>query len=515
MGIEYGDLRRLQSLSVQVTPPANGTAGSFIMSLSGSADLFPAWGTSPVERDRQLREFYPTEPWLAGAVSALAARNAAMSWTLEGPPRTCDRIQEMLHISDMGDGWVHMMQRLSTDILTQDNGGFLEVIRDGSGAFMGLAHLDAAMCVRTGNLEYPVVYTDRDYVSHKLRWDQVIDFCDFPSPVETMNGMQMCAVSRVLRISQILRDVAMRKQEKLSGRFAGVMHIVSGISMQMIEDAFKKAEETSNNKGRARYQPPIVAGTLDPTATISKETIELASLPENWNEEEAMKWYIAVLALAFQCEYQDLAPLPGGGLGSSNQSQILHLKAKGRGPELWQKIIEHAFNFRLLPQNVTFRFDEKDYEAEKQEWEARKLRSDTRTQDVQSGVLTVQVARQMMEDDGDLRDEYLQMMQAEDVTQDETVEDEAPEQEGTLSQSTVEDQANAGPPPVRRGGSAQQQVKPGTVPLAPTKQLDASDYYGKQRDRMERQYEEEMAAVLEDVRQRVVKRLRSEVSNGG
>ncbi len=501
MGIDIRDLQRLQTASVQVFPDTNGASGHWLMTLASQADLFPAWGENTQERDRQLRQFYPTEPWLAGAVSALAARNAAMSWTLEGPPRTCARLQEVLHISDMGAGWVHMMQRVAIDLLTQDNGGFLEVIRDGSGALVGLSHLDAARCTRTGIPEYPVVYEDREAGQHKLRWDQVLEFTDMPSPVETMNGVGMCAVSRVLRIAQILRDVHIRKHEKLSGRFSGALHIVSGINMKMIDDAFQKAAETSNNRGRTRYQPPIIAGTLDPTAQVRKETIELASLPEGYNEEEFMKWYIAVLALAFQCEYQDLAPLPGGGLGSSQQSTILHMKAKGRGPELWQKLIEHKLNFYVLPQNVTFRFDEKDYEADNQEWTARKLRSDVRTQDVQSGVLTVQVARQMMEDDGDLKDEYLQLMAAEDVTEDEVVEDDENQQEeDVLDAGMVEDQGNAGPPAPAQPQPAEQMAKA----------LTDADYYGRQRERLEREYEEEMATVLEGVRRKVLARVRAE-----
>lgn len=501
MGIDIRDLQRLQTASVQVFPDSNGSAGHWIMSLASQADLFPAWGTNPVERDKQLREFYATEPWLAGTVSALAARNAALSWTLEGPPRTCNRLQEMLHLSDMGAGWVHMMQRVSIDLLTQDNGAFMEVIRDGEGAIVGLAHLDAARCTRTGSPEYPVVYEDREASQHKMRWDQVLEFTDMPSPVETANGMQLCAVSRVLRIAQILRDVHIRKHEKLSGRFSGALHIVSGINMDMINDAFQKAAETSNNRGRTRYQPPIIAGTLDPTAEVRKETIELASLPEGYSEEEFMKWYIAVLALAFQCEYQDLAPLPGGGLGSSNQSAILHMKAKGRGPELWQKLVEHKLNFYVLPQNVTFRYDEKDYEADRQEWEARKLRSDVRTQDVGSGVLTVQVARQMMEDDGDLKDEYLQLMETEDVTGDETVDDDANQDEAILDASTIEDQGNAGPALAPKPTVNAEQI---------AKALTDADYYGRQRARLEREYEEEMATVLEGVRRKVLARVRAE-----
>jgi hypothetical protein len=308
----------------------------------------------------------------------------------------------------------------------------------------------------------------------------------------------------------VLRDVTIRKQEKVSGRYSGAMHIVSGVNPKMIEDAFNTMSEESNNRGRSRYQPPIIAGTLDPTAQVRKETIELASMPDGWNEEEAMKWYIAVLALCFQCEYQDLAPLPGGGLGSSNQSETLARKAKGRGTALFKKIIEHKLNFYVLPEGITFRFDEKDYEGDKEEWEARKLRSDVRTQDVTSQVITVSVARQMMEDDGDLKDEYLQMMAEEEATPDETISDEGiPQQPADVdAQQTIPDQGGQAPQVAPRQGRPVQ-----TPPVQPqAKQLTADDYYGLQRDRLEKEYEEEMEAVLAGVRRKVLARVRAEVS---
>ncbi|MDP2663733.1 MAG: hypothetical protein Q8R28_23705, partial [Dehalococcoidia bacterium] len=315
--MDSATLAHTLALGVQAFPDADATLGYFVMNLAGIGDTIPAWGVNPVQRDRELRAFYPSEPWLASTVASLAGRNAAFSWTVEGGSRTASAVQDMLHNADYGKGWIRFVHKLSIDLMTQDNGAFIEIIRAGeseSAPVIGIAHLDAGRCTRTGNPFTPVIYTDQQGQVHRLAWYQVVDLTDAPSPVETMNGMQHCAVSRVLLAAQVLRDVLQRDHEKLTGRFAGALHLVSGVNQKMLDDVFARHNAQADKRGLTRYVQPIIAGTLDPNAKIAVETIELSSLPEGYDEEKKLKWYIAVLALGFQVEYQDLAPLPGGGL---------------------------------------------------------------------------------------------------------------------------------------------------------------------------------------------------------
>jgi len=235
-----------------------------------------------------------------------------------------------------------------------------------------------------------------------------------------------------------------------------------------------------------RYQPPVIAGTLDPNAEVKVATIPLADIPASWNSEEERKWFIAVLALGFGCEYQDLAPLPGGNLGSSQQSEILHLKAKGRGPELFQKLITHALNFKILPEAVTFKFDEKDFESERIEATVKQSRAEAIKIYIESGAVTPEVARQMMEDDGDLKHEYLEMMQ-QDMTGDQVSGDEGRQQEVDEGMLPDEDLGES------------------------EKQLKDPAYWERQTRRFEREMEEEAQKLLEDIGERVRKRLTREI----
>jgi hypothetical protein len=520
MSIDISQLKRLDSRSVQVNPPADGSLSNyFVVNVAGAADGMIPWGTSPANRDRQLREFYVTEPWLAGTVASLSARNAAFSWTLEGPPRTCDRIQAMLHASNYGGGWVDFITRLSIDLYTQDNGAFVEIIRDGdspSAAAIGLANLDSSRCQRTGNWETPVVYTDRQGQLHKLQWFQVIDFTDAPSTLETMNGLGFCASSRVLRYSQIMRDIAVYQHERVSGRNPGALYIVSGVSTQAIQDVLRQAAEHSDNKGQARYEIPAVMGTLDPAAAVQLVTILLKSLPDNYDPDNDRKWYIAALALAFGAEYQDLAPLPGTSLGSGAQSQMLHAKAKGKGPELFKKMVTHKLNFYILPQNVQFKFDERDYDALNIEATVRKLRADERAARITSGEITPEVARLIANDDGDLKNEYLDLMATQDTSPEGQVTDEEQENEaaGVPGQPGPTVAPGAAPTPAPGAAPAQPPQAGQVPPELAAKEYDA-EAWDRRRLRREKEYEDELTAILEAVQARVIASVKREVSASG
>jgi hypothetical protein len=141
---------------------------------------------------------------------------------------------------------------------------------------------------------------------------------------------------------------------------------------------------------------------VDPTATLSHVHIDLASLPDNFDEDVSFKWYVAQLAVAFGVDYQEIAPLMTGNLGSSQQSEIMHLKTRGKGPALVMNIFENIINSGLIPGNVKFRFLEQDVRAETEKAEARFNRGKDRSLRIKSGELDPKAARQLAVLDGDL-----------------------------------------------------------------------------------------------------------------
>lgn len=399
--------------------------GSYVLWLAQVADEIPPWGTYIIERDIKLREFWPTEPTLASAMFTTAAMYASFDWSLEGPTGLCNIVRSIIHNSEHGQGWNQLIIKTLLDYWSQDNGTFIEVIRTADSAsapVMQLNHLDAGRCRRTGRWDTPVIYWDMYGAMHLLKWYQVIEMTDMPSPIERMRGYGTCAVSRVLRQAQTAKDIGVYKREKVGGRWHKAIHLVSGVGQKMIEQTMQKQNIESDNQLVSRYSLPIILATTDPSAPVTHQQIDLASLPDNFNFDEEMRWYVIYLALAFGQDPQDYAPLPGGNLGSAQQSKVLAQKAHGKGPRLFMRNLEHLFNFHgIMPRTVTFSFDEQDLSEDTERtmlmWRRAQILSLLTTPGgkgmgqpgapTQEPVLNATTARKLLVKWGDLPEDYL------------------------------------------------------------------------------------------------------------
>lgn len=399
-------------LSPEVAERASPHAHPMILSVAAASQTITPWGVSPKRRDKELRAFWPTEPWLASVVYSVSIRNASFAWEIVGadpskplPKNTAALVKRILNNSDRGQGWKSLLIKTCVDLYSMDNAAFWEIIRRDdrpNSPVINIAHLDSARCQRTGDSEFPVIYTDRKGREHVLRWWQVKTIEEFPSPIEEAFGLQYSAVTRCLLAAEIIQSIAVYKQEKVSGTFSRAIDVVSGITQQNIEDALAMANEQKLNKQIYRYSVPVVIPGVDPTSTLSHVHIDLASLPDNFDEDASLRWYVAQLAAAFGVDYQEIAPLMSGNLGSSQQSEIMHLKTRGKGPALIMGLIEDIINNGLIPSNVQFRFLEQDIRSESEKAEARFTRAKDRAMRLKAGELDAKAARRLAVRDGDL-----------------------------------------------------------------------------------------------------------------
>ncbi len=432
-------------------------APNWVMQIASIADTLTPWGQSVRVRDAELRAFWPTEPVLASALYTVCIRNAMQTVELDGPPRTVRAVQDMFDSCEDGQGLEALSTKVSEDLYTQDNAAFIELIgrEKPSDPVVSLNHLDAGQCRRTGRIEEPVVWFDPiTGEQHRLQWYQVIILSEMPSPIRTMFGVQYCALTRLFRAAQIMRDIGIMDAEKAAGRFTSRIHLVGGVQTSTIKDELKLHDEKGDNRGLARYIDHLIIGSLDPTATVSVSTLDLKEAPSDFNVETAMKWYINNLAMAFGEDYQTFAPLPGGNLGSSQQSKLLDLKSKGKGPKAFTKLMIKAFRqLAVIPKSVTFGYEERDAAAEQETANVKSTRAATRAARVASGEITVQVARNIAQDDGDLNPEYMTLLEAADANADIAVSDEED------AASIVEDINDAadGKQPVAASASVQAQ----------------------------------------------------------
>ena len=393
-----------------VTSPGILSGGSYTFMLASVADAIQPWGRNIAFRDIQLRDFWPSETYLAGAVTSVCFRNAGFRWQIMGPPLVANAMTDVLNSALAGDtfGWGPFIEKVSQDLYTQDNGAFIELIRDpgidANSAFkdesapvIGIGHLDSSRCVRTGNPIHPVVYRDREGEIHRLKWYEVIALSDFPSAIERLNGVGYCAVTRALRLAQLLRSVEIYKDEKIGGRMYKAIHIVGGVSRTDIEDTKRRGREEADNMGHIRYIDPVILASLDPEKPVSVATLNLASLPDGFDIAKEMEWYIAGLALSFGVDYQEFAPMPGRNLGSSEQSAIMHKKQTGKSPAVFMRVISDAFkNYGVLPRNTTLDFDDNRLWDELERQEIRTKAMEELVMAARAGILSPEAIRQIL-----------------------------------------------------------------------------------------------------------------------
>ncbi|MDK1029604.1 MAG: hypothetical protein QGD96_09785 [Anaerolineae bacterium] len=365
-----------------------GANSVFTWNIATSADSIVPWGKNVAKRDKELRDFWPTETYIAGALAAVCLNRASLDWEIQGPnEKAVNSITDMLN-SAIGAaaqeiGWIPYELAGVQDLYSQDNGRFEEIIRDpGEDAnskfkderapVIGLAHLDAAACIRTGDPEFPVIYTDQEGKIHKMPWYSVMPSSDFPSPIQSMNGVGHCCVTRALRIAQIMRSIEIFKDEKIGGRQHKQIHFVSGVSRTEIKDEILRGQEEANNMGNIRFILPSILASLDPEKPVTVATIDLANLPDGFDFDQEMQWYISGLALAFGVDYQEFAPLPGGNIGSASQSMILHRKTSGKSPATYMRRKVEAYrNYGVLPRGYTMIYNDKDEQEEMERQEVR------------------------------------------------------------------------------------------------------------------------------------------------
>ena len=88
--------------SVEEPPPSleqgPGGGNSFVLWMATIADTFTPWGTSVWLRDKELRDWWPTESLLASAIYTVTAANAGFEWKLTGPPQTTKQVQDILNM---------------------------------------------------------------------------------------------------------------------------------------------------------------------------------------------------------------------------------------------------------------------------------------------------------------------------------------------------------------------------------------------------------------------------------
>lgn len=381
-----------------------------LLGLVQTSELVPSWWSS-------YRDHYLSRVWKVNNHLALAVYNA-QSKLVALPPKVRARDETIsLHvrqaenmtkriqlISQFGKGWLAAAEPFYEDLLTQDNGAFLEIIGDGRpdgpivGAPIAVRHLDSQRCMRTDDPIYPVVYSDSEGKRYKFHWTRIIIMSQQPSSRADMNGVGFSAVSRTLNIAQTLHDMINYKMERLGSRPVNKMLVGRGIKAEEIATALQAAMSKMDGANLSRYSKVVAIGSSN--TEIGIDDIDLTHL-DPFDEEVGTRLGMYAIASAFGMDISEIWVTSGGSQATA-EARIQNARSRGKLPAQVAANLSHQFNLKFVPPHLYLEFDFQDDEEDQQRALIRDIRSRNRLRDLDSGTLDERAARLWMVSDGDL-----------------------------------------------------------------------------------------------------------------
>lgn len=386
-----------------------GSNFDLLVGLSKAGTQLPPWWSRT--RDVELGRFWKTVNHLSLAVYNAQSKLVSIPFEIVAKDPTNDRHVDQAETltflldsgAQFGETWGSAYARFVEDLLTQDNGGFMEVIGDGepTGPIVGMPtsirHLDAQRCTRRPDPIYPVRYLGEDNKRYLLHWTRVIYMSQMTSARRDMNGVGLCAVSRSADVAQNLLDIIHYKQERLGSRPPNMMLIGKGVTGSQLMEAFYTVEQESANSGTSRYSKMVAVGSENPDIDVTR--IDLNHM-EPFDEETSLTLGMYAIASAFGMDAGELWPDSSG--GSKGDSSLKRTRSRGKFPAQTTAAVAAQMNYKVMPPHLKLRFDFRDDEEDQQRAMIRDIRGRNRQREISSGTVDVVTARQLMHNDGDL-----------------------------------------------------------------------------------------------------------------
>lgn len=411
---------RADGIPGQKIPPASFGMDwfGFQLQLDSILDDLPAWW-SPA-RDVYLRNTYHDNSFLAAMVYGESVRVKNMPFQLNdesGKKETLlEAKQDMLNRCNFGTGFPTLALSTCLDMLTQDNGAFWELIGDDRNTeqelkteVKHLAYLDAGQIWRTYDPEYPIIYINPyDGKPHVFHYTRCVTFSPFRQGRELARGLQLCALSRAYEAYRMVRGTNLYVYEKVMGQSPEVF--VSNVPQSVLKSALFDIKQTNDNLGfrafkGAGFIAPANVMQNQPEMKITKVGIKDAG--DGFNHREEIEMAVYAMCAAFGVDAREY--VPGTRVGETKaDAELQDVKAEAKGLTDLMNSIENALNWRVLPPEITFKFEMRNLMTEKREAEARQIRVATRAQQIQSGELILEEARQLAAESGDIDPAFLE-----------------------------------------------------------------------------------------------------------
>lgn len=391
--------------------PDSSPISEILSQVVRTGDLLPPWWSRA--RDNRLAQTWKRNNHIALAVYNAQAKLVGIPFRIEARDPSnpkhaveAEMITSLINFtSGFGEGWIVTFGRFVEDLLTQDNGAFMEIIGDGSadGPILGrpvsLRHLDASRCQRTSSIDYPVIYTDDDGVRWKLHRSRVITMSQMTSPKREMNGVGFCAVSRAVEIGQTLYDMVRYKQQRLGSRPASQILVGKGLTGKQIMQALRAINFQLDDEFLSHYAKTMAIGSEDTDIDLKK--IDLNHM-EPFKEETNTNLGMLAISAAFGMDVDEIWPIAGTSSGSQGDSNLRRMRSRGRLPAQLTQDVANQMDFKFLPPYLKWVFDFKDDMEDQQQALIKDIRARNRERDLGDGTLNIRATRQRMVQEGDM-----------------------------------------------------------------------------------------------------------------
>lgn len=392
----------------------------FLNWMVAAADELPDYWSRA--RDKRLRVIWRTNDILKLAVSTFLQKLQTvpffitpLSNNVESHIRQAAALDNALRTnSGIGKGWNSEISKFVTDVLTQDNGGFLCLLGGGDitgpivGMCQGVVQLDAGLCVRTGNPVYPVrYYNPFDKKEYRIYHTRVIAMSMQPAPEADMYNVGLCPISVALDSAREIANIVRYYEEKMGARpMRQILYVKKGATIDQISGAIDTWRIKLDSESNDLFAQTLVVAPRYPTQEFDLGVLDMASTPDGFNRHETVTVDSAIVAASFGLSLSDLSLNLGSGGQTLGEANLSHLKAYSKGVATFLEQFVAELRAKVVPDHLAIEFDYVDDAQDERRAKIQQLRSDTRSRDLQSGALNPRVAR-------------LQMVRNSELTEDE------------------------------------------------------------------------------------------------
>jgi hypothetical protein len=362
----------------------------------------PGYGSNVRDRDMALRRLFHL-PGLEPATSAVSLRQQKVQtadWFWEGPETIAANFHFMTHHCNFGAGFEQFQSKFIEDFDTTDNGPVVEIIGDAPplvingemqvssvtglpipdmsqplvGGVQSFANMDSTCCQRTGHPVYPIIYTDPNGLLHKLHATRVWYTSDMPSPDQRRLGVGFCALSRAVSVVQRLYKWGKMSSEMMDDFPASGMLVVRRMAKTLFEQQMKAYEDNRRMNEQEFYHALITLFFPDKDGGV--ELVPFSQVWENFDDSKFYDILIDLIAMSWNMDRQELAPLATASLGSGAQSGTLRKASRGKGIHTIMNLLERFMNL-ISPPVLTFKYDFTDEDQELQQAQIKQMKANT------------------------------------------------------------------------------------------------------------------------------------------